>query len=401
MRVLVLTNLYPPAAMGGYEMSCRDVVDRWRSRGHDVTVLTTAGELGGAVEPGGAPEPHVRRRLRWYWSEHRFLRPPPRQRLSLERANQAQLRATLDAARPDVVSVWHMGGMSLSLLTALERTGIPAVLNVCDDWPDYAPRADAWLDAWSSRPEWLRATASAVCGVPTRLPDLDRHRATFVSGFTLDRARTRTRWRFDRAQVVGSGIDTCDFPIVAEPPDRPWRDRLLCVGRVEPRKGFDVAVQALAGSAARVLRIVGVEDPSYGDQLRSTAAELGVADRVTVGALPRASLRTAYAEADAVVFPSRWDEPFGLVPLEAMSQGTPVVATRRGGSAEFLVDGENCLEVAPDDAAAVASAVTRLADDPDLRRRLVAGGLATAGRYTVDRLADTLEAIHVEAASGA
>src|SRR5436189_60872 len=117
--------------MGGYEMSCRDVVDRWRARGHEVTVLTTSTDLTGAVEPD-AVDPHVLRTLEWYWSDHRFLRPPAIARLRLERRNQARLRSALKSARPDVISVWHMGGMPLSLLTTLERVGVPVVLNVCD-----------------------------------------------------------------------------------------------------------------------------------------------------------------------------------------------------------------------------------------------------------------------------
>src|SRR4051812_34697317 len=118
MRVLVLSNLYPPNAMGGYELSCRDVVDRWRARGHEVTGLTTAGSISGVVEPS-VSEPHVRRELHWYWHEHAFLRPPLRSRLALERANHQALRLAVADVRPDVVSVWHMGGMGLSLLAAL------------------------------------------------------------------------------------------------------------------------------------------------------------------------------------------------------------------------------------------------------------------------------------------
>src|SRR5437763_4339101 len=110
--------------MGGYEMSCRDVVDRWRARGHQVMVLTTSTELTGAVEPD-ALDAHVLRTLEWYWADHRFQRPSAIARLRLERRDQARLRAALASARPDVVSVWHMGGMPLSLLTMLDRARVP------------------------------------------------------------------------------------------------------------------------------------------------------------------------------------------------------------------------------------------------------------------------------------
>ena len=73
--------------------------------------------------------------------------------------------------------------------------------------------------------------------------------------------------------------------------------------------------------------------------LRARAAGLDVR---FLGAKPRAELRDVYAAADVVVFPVQWNEPWGLVPLEAMSVGRPVVASGTGGSAEYLRDGENC-----------------------------------------------------------
>ena len=77
-----------------------------------------------------------------------------------------------------------------------------------------------------------------------------------------------------------------------------------------------------------------------------------------------------------------WEEPWGLVPLEAMARGRPVIATGRGGSAEYLRDGENCLLFDPGDAGALAAAVERLAADGALRRKLVEGGRRTAPEHT-------------------
>ena len=392
----MLSNLYPPNAMGGYELSCRDVVDRWRDRGHEVTVLTTAGRVSGVVEPA-VDEPHVRRTLQWYWSEHVFLRPPRREQLALERANLAVLREAL-AEGVDVVSVWHLGGMPLGLLTAVEQAGVPAVLNICDDWPDYGLRADAWTSSWARLPRIARAAGSRLLGVPTSVPDLDLHAASFVSAFTRDTLRQRTRWRFPDSEVVGSGVDLADFPWHTRDLAS-WHGTLLCVGRVEPRKGFRTAVEALGLLPDAELRIAGVRDPAHLEELLALADRLGATDRLSVGPVPRGELRDLYRRADAVLFPSDWDEPFGLVPLEAMTQGTPVIATRRGGSAEYLVDGANCLEVPASDAAALAAAVHRLAGDPALRARLAEGGRATAAEHTVDQLADRLEALHVRAAT--
>ncbi len=393
MRVLVLSNLYPPNALGGYEMSCRDVVDRWRAAGHEVTVLTTSTTVGGVVE-AGVDEPHVRRELDWYWSEHRFRTPPWRERAALERRSRTALRRALTDTAPDVVSAWHLGGMPLSLLSEVQRQGVPVVLNLCDEWPVYGPRADAWLAGWARCPAPVRALGAVLTGLPTHVPDLDRTRQSVVSAWLLERCRTATRWQLAAATVVGSGVDPADFPVVDD--ERPpWRGRLLGVGRIEPRKGFATAVQALALLPGARLRLAGVADPEHLAALLALADSLGVRDRLEIGAVPRSQVRTLYAAADTVLFPSSWEEPFGLVPLEAMTQGVPVVATRRGGSAEFLADLDNCLVVPHEDPAALAAAVDRLAADPALRARLAVGGRATADRYGVDRLAAVLERLHL------
>jgi hypothetical protein len=101
-----------------------------------------------------------------------------------------------------------------------------------------------------------------------------------------------------------------------------------------------------------------------------------------------------------MVFPSEWAEPFGLVPVEAMACDTPVIATRVGGSAEFLHAGVNCLAFPAGDHEALAVKVRQLADDTALRQRLVAAGRATVEVLDVERLADVMEAWHVYEASG-
>ena len=113
--------------------------------------------------------------------------------------------------------------------------------------------------------------------------------------------------------------------------------------------------------------------------------------------LDRGLIPGAYADADAVLFPVRWKEPFGLVPLEAMAVGTPVVASGRGGGAEYLREGENCLIADPDTGAGpLADAVRRLASDGALRNRLRSGGLATAAGHTEERFNEAVEAALLE-----
>jgi glycosyltransferase involved in cell wall biosynthesis len=99
-------------------------------------------------------------------------------------------------------------------------------------------------------------------------------------------------------------------------------------------------------------------------------------------------VRSAYQSADAVVFPVRWNEPFGLSPLEAMALGRPVVTTARGGTGEFVRDQDNALVFEADDVTGLASCVGRLGHDEPLRARLLEGGRRTAALLTAERFAE-------------
>lgn len=398
-RVLVLANMYPPHHLGGYELSCRDVMTRLARRGHEVAVLTTDTRFAG-VAGSDDPSIPVRRELRFYWDDHRLLDPPLRERLAIERHNQRRLRSALDELRPDVVSVWNMGAMSLGLLTTIAERGIPMVYAVCDEWPGYATRLDAWTRLFRDRPRWLGTAAHAVTRLPVAPPDLGRTGAfCFVSAF----ARRRTEaagWTFPVATVVYSGIERSEFPAPPDAGTRPWRWRLLFVGRLDERKGLETLLRALPLLPDEAtLDVVGPGDAEFRARVDRLVDDLDLRGRVRFDEAPRSELAARYASADAFVFPSEWEEPFGLVPVEAMACATPVIATGTGGSAEFLADGRNCLLVPIRDPAAIAAAVRRLAGEPELRRRLVDGGLATAAVLDTDRLADTFEAWHVAAAS--
>jgi len=401
-RILALSNMYPPHSYGGYELSCRDVMDRFRTRGHDVSVLTTTMRVPGVEDPVGERAAGIWRDLDFYWRDHQLLTPSLARTLAIERANQAALEAALERARPDVVSVWNMGAMSLGLLATLRRRNVPMVLAVCDDWLDYGRRLDRWSERFAGRPR-AAAVVEALTGLPAGPPeDLGSAGAfCFVTDLTRRRAEAHTPWSYPVATVVYSGVDTRDFPAATGgPPDRPWRWRLLYVGRLDARKGVETAVRALhllPGEAT--LDIVGGGDTAMRARLDRVAGRLGLTDRVAYDFVARSALADRYRASDVFLFPSAWDEPFGLVPVEAMACDTPVVATRRGGAAEFLSDGQNCLTFAAGDERGLATAVARLASDPDLRRHLIAGGRATAADLTVDRLADVLEEWHLAAAT--
>jgi glycosyltransferase involved in cell wall biosynthesis len=378
-RILAVGNMYPPHHHGGYEVAWQATMAAARDGGHVVRMLTSDYRRRDATGP---ETEDVHRALRWYWDLERYAFPAlsVAERIAIERRNAAHLRHHLDDFRPDLVSWWSMGCMSLSLIEQVRRRGVPAVLVVHDDWLVYGPGHDQWIRGWRG---WRRGVAPVVertLGVPTKV-DLESATAIFNSAYTRDRA-TEAGLHL-RSVVVHPGVDP---RFLAAPEARPWAWRLAYVGRIDRQKGIDTAVQALAHLPdSATLAVWGTGDEAYVAELRALAARVGAAERVRFAGFATAErLVEAYAEADAVVFPVRWEEPFGLVPLEAMGMNRPVVTTLGGGTVEFASDGENVLAFTPGDVTGLAAAVARLAASPGLRTQLTAAGRATAAARTSD-----------------
>jgi glycogen synthase len=192
--------------------------------------------------------------------------------------------------------------------------------------------------------------------------------------------------------VVPNGVEPRDFENVD--PEQDVDPYVLGVGRLVPEKGFDVLIDAFAAEKLAGLNLVVAGDGFERDHLRARASERGIESRVRfVGAVARARVAELFRGAHVFALPSR-GEPFGIALLEAMAAGVPAVATAAGGIPEFARNGVNALLVAPGDAKALATAIGRLAFEPDLRDRLIAAGRATAEEHAWARIAARYEDIY-------
>lgn len=180
------------------------------------------------------------------------------------------------------------------------------------------------------------------------------------------------RWSGVRPVVVYYGLAP-GSPPPPLPRSRRVR-RFLAVGRLERQKGFDVLVDAVARARATGADLV-LDICGHGTQrtmLEAAIERKGVSEHVRLLG-QRDDAQELMLRADALVHPARW-EGFGLVLLEAMRAGLPVVATRVGAIPEVVADGESGLLVEADDAAALAVAMTRVATDDALLARLGRAG---------------------------
>jgi glycosyltransferase involved in cell wall biosynthesis len=374
--------------MGGYEATWDAAVQWLRGDGDSVRVLTTVPDPSDDAADSGTVGPEVYRELRWYWLAHRFPSRSLSECRAIERANGEVLARHLREFSPEAVMWWAMGGMSMSLLEQVRRAGVPAVAMVGDEWPVYGPEVDGWTRRWRGWRRPLAAAAERSTGIPTQV-NLERTALwSFNSAYTRSVACSSGLNLVDAA-IDPPGVDLDRFrPAVDRSAgDGTWDWRLLYCGRLDPRKGIATALRALTmlPHEAR-LTVHGTGDPEYLAQLTALAHRLTVSDQVTFSSGPREQVPAVYAACDALLFPVIWREPWGLVPLEAMASRRPVVASRAGGGpAEYLEDGGNCLQFEPEDAEALAAAVTRLAEQAGLRESLVRSGYATARRHTEER----------------
>jgi glycosyltransferase involved in cell wall biosynthesis len=388
MRIaMVSEHASPLAAIGGVDSGGQNVHVESLARafgraGHDLTVYTRrdSAELPGRVRMADGVV-----------VEHLDAGPatwvPRDQLLPLVGQLGSELATRIAADPPDLVHA-HFWMSGLAALSATRDVNVPVVqtfhaLGVTKR--RFQGRADTSPPV---RIRMERALARAVDRVVATSTD------EVAELVRLGAARKRIT-------VVPSGVDvdqfTPDGP-VAERGDRP---RVLCIGRLVPRKGFDTVIRALVGVPDAELVIAGgpaaaeLADDPEATRLTGLAERFGVADRVRlIGAVARPDVPALLRSADIVVC-TPWYEPFGIVPLEAMACGVPVVASAVGGFLDTVVDGSTGTLVPPRRPDRLAAAMRRLLSEPFWREAYGTAGVDRArSRYSWDRIAASTLAVY-------
>ena len=210
-----------------------------------------------------------------------------------------------------------------------------------------------------------------------------------------------------RISIVPNGVDVARFALHADGARTGSSGpRLVFLGRLEPRKGADTVVRAfllLAGGRPDLrLRVLG-DGPLAGELRRLVAgAPADVADRVELaGRAEPSALPGLLADADVALLPARGGESFGIVLLEAMAAGLPIVATDIPGYRAVARHEREALLVPPGDPAELARAAARLLDDGALADRLVRAGTRRAAEHDWAVVASRMQEIYASVRRGA
>jgi glycosyltransferase involved in cell wall biosynthesis len=395
MRILVVSNFYPPHIIGGYEIGCRDIVEALKSRGHQVSVLTSS---YGITRPEQSNDVY-----RWLATDSALgINGAAEDLIKVirkETINQRAFNRIVRQFRPDLVYVWNATQISISIAIKAQQMGIAVCYFVSDHWlagwesdalyclKRRAPRRRGRRLIWKPLIFLLNASGIAPRG------DLDLSRVQFASDF-LKQAALKADKPAENAEVIHWGVDVNRFAF-NETAHNPRR--LLYVGQITSLKGVHTAVEALKliiekpGCQSTRLTIVG--GPDYDNRIHRLVSSLGLENNAQfTGLIERDRLPAIYRDHDILLFPSVWDEPFSITLLEAMSSGLAVAATSTGGSAEILKDEINALVFAKEDAGACAGQVMRLIEDRELFERVRREARRTVEEnFRLETMADRIE----------
>jgi glycosyltransferase involved in cell wall biosynthesis len=403
MKVLIITDLYPPYFVGGYELKCKLHADELTRRGHMVSILTSnwmAGKENIAEENVSRSLQTIRESRSPYVQKKSPITNSLRKRYSQMkrmfacRENYRVAYDTILAMNPDLVYAWQLNDVSITPVLAAQDQGVPTVFRVDDYWLSKLKK-EICLDSNPLK----RQYRSMINGLQD-FNSIDFSHMLVISR-SVKKSYVKVGFPAANLTVMPEGVLSDIVLDIDELPDSRAKDcfRLVYVGRLVHQKGTHVALESLwhlvkeMGISNIHLDIIGIGPSDYVEQLRNMVAEFGLNTYVKfVGFMEHEQILARFLEYSAVLIPSLWEEPLSGTIAEAMARGLPIIATDRGGNPEIILDCENGLLVPSSDPLKLAYAIKKLIEDPAMVRRLQRRALETVREnYIHERILDRVE----------
>lgn len=345
-RLLLVNVLFGLSSFGGATMVVEDTARELRRQGFEVFVFSTVRRDD--VPAGGL--------LRYGWNgvsvvaHNTCLGDAEQEGGETEKC----FRRTLRAIRPDLVHFHCIQGMSLGLLHTCARYGIPYAITMHDAW-------------WVCPRQFMLDTSGNYCAQETVDPELCRARCDLADP-TLHRRRVRMREAVYKAAVVFTPSDfqtafvrrnfpRCHDvrtnrngifpPVASRPPREKGPLRLGYLGGKARHKGYFFLAEALRGLEEENFELLLVDlHTVFGEGAMASAADRALWKKLPVRIVPfvpHAAIDELYAQMDVLLFPSLWDESFGLTVREAILRDVFVISSDCGGPREAIAHGKNGL----------------------------------------------------------
>lgn len=395
MRITLVSFLWD--RLGGAVSIPQRLAGRYAELGHEVTVITSHRQRRMVVEKENGVTVYRFRPANLYWVGDKDDRAPFARAIwqLVDTWNPAVYRVAtrlLRDVRPDVVHIQKLRGLSPSVWQAARRAGVPAVVQTCQDYELISPigTLEGRIGAWARRRHILLRPYQSVRARASRAVDV----VTACSQYVLDAVRAQGMFPHAEACAVPNFHDVSDERIESFGLTRRESRgavRLLFLGRLEVSKGIGLLVNALRRVPDPFQLIVAGWGGAKSDIERAAQQD----DRIQlVGTVEGEERDRLLSTADVLIVPSIWEEPFGMVVVEALARGTPVIASRAGALPSLVQEGVTGWLFDAGDESALAGVVRRAVRG---RRELAAmrsACLEAAREYTLERVMERYLALY-------
>ena len=403
MRIFQVTDCYPPPLLGGRDLQVRMLANELYRRGHDVEVVTLAGPSGARNEVDG--DIPVHRIAGWSQALSRFYADPERP-FHPTIPDPGIVRTLFNMIRERQPQVVHVHSWMLhSLLPFLPSRKTRLVVTMHEYGLVCPKNTFVYRESVCDGPKLAKCFVCASGQYGTI------RSVALTTGLHVTR---RLRRRVDRyiansdavAQACEPLAIDCRRQIDVIPPflpdecfqladtDRPEfvpaaGEYIMFTGALGPHKGIDVLLEAYRGVDPMIpLVLLGLRRHDTPQRFPEGA--------IVVENVSHSDVMRAWKNCAVAIVPSRWPEPFGMVALEAMAAGRPVVASAVGGLQTLVRDGKTGIHVPPGDVAALRAGIQRLLNDPSERFRMGEAGREHAADYRASEVVPKIEQIYHE-----
>lgn len=389
MKILYISSLYHPHALGGAEITLKTIADGVRARGHEVVVLATGAgpelqvdEIDG-VRVYRAPVENL------YWpyacqSPSSWTSKLWHLRDSFNRRMQRHVRAVLDAERPDIASCHNLAGFSASVWDVLADRNIP-IVQVLHDHYLRCPRGVMFVD---DRPCTTQCRSCKALRLGHRRRSQLVSAVVGISHFMLRSFACDRYFPGARQLVIHNARHAPEGRAPHEMKEGPPVFGFM--GTLSKVKGIEWLLDSFRSVDAKLV-VAGRGRHAYEQALRDKYAS----DKVRF--IGQTSATDFYRQVDVCIVPSLWEEPLGMVPVEAAANHVPVIATNRGGLPESVQHGINGLICDPEQHDSLLDAMKLLVGDQALRKSLSENARASVAEFIdVGRMVDQYERLYLQ-----